>query len=121
MSVLVGCLRVEADRLGLAVIGLRSFNPRASVHKLAIPHIYSRIRETAVTSFSVRLNQGPITVLYALPSRHAHARSYGDFPVLLGVHLHVIGANRQTLSLSILAGLGYAVIPDHYVRTSRTD
>jgi hypothetical protein len=39
----------------------------------------------------------------------------------LGVHLHVIGANRQTLSLSILAGLGYAVIPDHYVRTSRTD
>jgi hypothetical protein len=73
MSVLVGCLRVEADRLGLAVIGLRSFNPRASVHKLAIPHIYSRIRETAVTSFSVRLNQGPITVLYALPSRFHRA------------------------------------------------
>lgn len=119
-------LRVEMDRLGSSDFGLGDFDPEMSVDKLDIPHIYSRIQETAPELCRLLLallepkhhsqrdwikdSQGPITIITASIAYAYAPKKCDRFPLLLGVHLHSMGVKRRTLS--VLAGLG--LIPSYH-------
>jgi hypothetical protein len=122
ISCLANRIRVE---IGSSDIGLRSFNPETPVHELDITRIYKRIQEAAPVLCKLlfaliepkypsqrdrdKASQGPITIITASIAYASAPKTFDNFPVLLGVHLHSIGVKRRTLSL--LAGLG--LIPSY--------
>ena len=125
VSGLVDRLRIEIKRLGSSDIGLGNFDPEASVHGLDISGLYGRIQETAPELCGlllalmepkyagqrdrVKACEGSITMICSSIA-YAHApRTYDNFAVLLGVHLHAMGTKRRTLN--VLAGLG--LIPSY--------
>jgi hypothetical protein len=125
VSGLVGRLRAEIDQLGSSDIGLGNFDPETSAHGLDIPHMYGRIQEAAPELCRLLLallepkhasqrnwnkaSQGPLTIITASIAYAYAPKTYDNFPVLLGVHLHSMGVKRRTLS--VLAGLG--LIPSY--------